>query len=109
VIAAVTTLVLGGGAAVAAQQVQEEEVTPIDEGTTPAESGQEDETTSETPEKLAKVDRAAVALDAFPGEVREAKLENEGGFAVYEVVGTGNGEVLGQEIEADEGPEEDAR
>jgi len=135
VVAATTILVLGGGAAVATQQLEEEEEAPIDKGATPAENGQQDETASETPAKLVKVDRAAAeaaALDAVPGEVRETELENEGGFVVYEVeivdgaprparsprrpagglrevvVDAGNGEVLGQEIEEDEGPDEDA-
>ena len=88
VVAAATTLVLGGGAAVATQQLEEEEEAPIDKGATPAENGQQDETASETPAKLVKVDRAAAeaaALDAVPGEVRETELENEGGFVVYEV------------------------
>lgn len=58
--------------------------------------------------------------------MRETELENEGGFVVYEVeivgeapglpeglrrevvVDAGNGEVLSQEVEEDEGPEEDA-
>ena len=118
VIAAATTLALGGGAAVASQQVEEEEKAPVDKGTTPAESGQENETAFEIPAKLAKVDWAAAeaaALDTVPGEVRETELENENGFVVYEVevagddgklhevvVDAGNGEVLAQETEENE-------
>ena len=88
-------LALGGGAAIAAQQ----------QGPEP------------------KIDRAAAeeaALGAFPGEVKETELEREGGSSVYEVeiagndgklrevtVDAGNGQVLGQEIEEEEGIEDD--
>ena len=91
---AVTILALGGGAAIAAQQ-----------GGQPT------------------IDRGAAeeaALGAVPGEVKETELEREGGSRVYEVevagndgklrevtVDAGNGRVLGQEMEAEEGLEED--
>jgi hypothetical protein len=85
-------LALGGGVAVAAQQ-------------------------QEPP----KVDQAAAeeaALGAVPGEVQETELESEGGATTYEVeiagkdgkyhevtVDAGDGSVLGQETEEDEGSE----
>ena len=90
----VAILALGGGVAVAARQ-------------------------QEPP----KVDRTAAeeaALGAVPGEVKETELEREGGSPVYEVevlgedgrlhevaVDAGDGKVLGQETEEDEGSEGD--
>ncbi len=92
--AVVAILALGGGAAIAAQQ-----------GAQPT------------------IDRAAAeeaALGAVPGEVKETELEREGGSRVYEVevagndgklhevaVSAGDGRVLGQETEEDEGSEDD--
>lgn len=88
------TLALGGGVAIAAQQ-----------GAQPT------------------IDRAAAeeaALGAVPGEVKETELEREGGSSVYEVevvgndgklrevtVDAGNGRVLGQEVEEEEGLDDD--
>ena len=70
---------------------------------------------------LAKIDQAAAekaALDAVPGTVRDAELGNENGFVVWEVevqasdgtlqevkVDAGNGQILAQEAENDEGSE----
>jgi uncharacterized membrane protein YkoI len=125
-VAAVAVLALGGGATITAQQ---EDETPITGGTitAPAGSNQEDEATEEegkSLEKLARMDRGAAeeaARGVVPGKVREVELESENGFVVYEVeiagedgrlheviVDAGNGEVLGQEIEQDEGSEDDA-
>ena len=72
-------------------------------------------------EGLAKIDQAAAekaALDAVPGTVRDAELGNENGFVVWEVevqasdgtlqevkVDAGNGQILAQEAENDEGSE----
>jgi uncharacterized membrane protein YkoI len=72
-------------------------------------------------EGLAKIDQAAAekaALDAVPGTVRDAELGNENGFVVWEVevqasdgtlqevkVDAGNGQILAQEAEDDEGSE----
>jgi outer membrane murein-binding lipoprotein Lpp len=91
----VAILALGGGVAIAAQQ----------QGEPP------------------KVDQAAAeeaALGAVPGEVKETELEREGGATIYEVevagedgklhevaVDAGDGRVLGQEMEEDEGSEND--
>jgi len=93
----------------------------------PAESeaaeGQENEAAeSKQLEGLAKIDQAAAekaALDAVPGTVKDAELGNENGFVVWEVevqasdgtlqevkVDAGNGQVLAQEAEDDEGSEE---
>jgi uncharacterized membrane protein YkoI len=71
--------------------------------------------------KLTRIDRAAAeeaTLSTVPGEVREVELENENGFVVYEVevasqdstlyeviLDAGNGEVLGMEVEEEEGLE----
>ena len=93
-VVAVAVLALGGGVAIAAQQ-------------------------QEPP----KVDQAAAeeaALSAFPGKVQETELEREGGATIYEVeivdkdgnlhevaVSAGDGKVLGQETEEDEGSEEE--
>jgi hypothetical protein len=92
----VAILALGGGVAVAQQQ-------------------------GEPP----KVDQAAAeeaALSAVPGEVKETELEREGGATIYEVevagndgklhevaVDAGDGKVLGQETEEDEGSENEGR
>jgi uncharacterized membrane protein YkoI len=70
---------------------------------------------------LAKIDQAAAekaALDAVPGTVKDAELGNENGFVVWEVevqasdgtlqevkVDAGNGQILAQEAEDDEGSE----
>lgn len=72
-------------------------------------------------QELVKIDRAAAeeaALGAVPGEAREVELDSESGFVVYEVevagkdgslhevvVDAGNGEVLGKEVEVEEGAE----
>lgn len=72
-------------------------------------------------EGLAKIDQAAAekaALDAVPGTVKDAELGNENGFVVWEVevsandgtlqevkVDAGNGQILAQEAEDDEGSE----
>ena len=116
--AAVAILTLGvGGVAIATQQGQED----IKGGTTaaPAGSGEENEADGKSLERFAEIDRSAAekaALDAVSGEVRDVELENENGFVVYEVevagqdgklrevvVDAGNGRVLDQEIEAEEG------
>jgi uncharacterized membrane protein YkoI len=131
--AAAATLALGGGgAAIAAQQAAEEEG-PLKDGsiTAPVGSGGENEAAgSEVAEEkaearhvrdlqqLTRIDRAAAeetAPGTVPGEATEVKLENEGGFVVFEVevagddgglhevvVDAGNGEILGQEIEEGE-------
>jgi uncharacterized membrane protein YkoI len=72
-------------------------------------------------EGLAKIDQAAAekaALDAVPGIVKDAEPSNENGFVVWEVevqapdgtlqevkVDAGNGQILAQEAENDEGSE----
>jgi Peptidase propeptide and YPEB domain len=82
--------------------------------------GQENEATeSKQLEELSKIDQAAaekVALAAVPGTVKAAELSNENGFVVSEVevqgsdgtlkevkMDAGNGQVLAQGAEDDEG------
>ncbi len=84
--------------------------------------GQENEAAeSKQLEGLAKIDQAAAekaALDAVPGTVKGTELGNENGFVVWEVevqasdgtlqevkVDAGNGQILAQEAEDDEGSE----
>jgi uncharacterized membrane protein YkoI len=84
--------------------------------------GQENEAAeSKQLEGLAKIDQAAAeraALDAVPGTVKDVELGNENGFVVWEVevqasdgtlqevkVDAGNGQILAQEAENDEGSE----
>ena len=125
--AAVTALALGGGgAALAAQQTQEEEQDI--KGAVVAPTGSSEAEAAETEEpgglaELTRIDQTAAeeaALGAVPGAVREVELENENGFVVYEVelagqdgalnevvVDAGNGEILGLEVEEEEGLEGD--
>jgi uncharacterized membrane protein YkoI len=74
-------------------------------------------------QSLAKIDQAAAekaALDAVPGEVKKTELDNENGSVVYSVqvmdkdgklqevkVDAGNGQVLSQEADDNEGPDGD--
>jgi uncharacterized membrane protein YkoI len=84
--------------------------------------GQDNETAeSKQLEGLAKIDQTTAekaALAAVPGTVKDAELGNENGFVVWEVevqgsnstlqevkVDAGNGQVLAQEAEDDEGSE----
>jgi uncharacterized membrane protein YkoI len=133
--AAVLTLGAGGTAIAAQQGAlpgqEDQEKDPAINGSVAAPPETEANDATETPESeaaeaeqlksLAKIDQAAAekaALDAVPGEVKETELDNENGFVVYSVevmgqdgklqevvVDAGDGTVLAQEAEEDEGSE----
>lgn len=85
------------------------------------ETSQSDAAEAKQLESLAKIDQAAAekaALDAVPGEVQQTELDNENGSVVYSVeilgqdgklqevvVDAGDGKVLAQAAEEDEGQE----
>jgi uncharacterized membrane protein YkoI len=127
--AAAAVLTLGGGAAIAAQNpaettgtegAKQEEQDPNIKGSIAAPAENEAAESIQL-EGLAKIDQAAAekaALDAVPGTVKDAELGNENGFVVWEVevqasdgtlqevkVDAGNGQILAQEAENDEGSE----
>jgi uncharacterized membrane protein YkoI len=112
---AATALTVGGGAAIAQQAPQ----------TTGDETRQEEQNEAAEAQQLqslAKIDQNAAeqaALQAVPGTVKEVELGNENGYVVWEVevagndgtlyevkVDAGNGQVLHQETEDDEGSEQ---
>lgn len=132
--AAAAILTVGaGGTAIAAQQGalpgQEDEPAVSGSVAAPAETEANDATEgpdneaaeSKQLEGLAKIDRAAAekaALQAVPGKVKKTELDNENGSVVYSVeimgqdgklqevvVDAGDGKVLAQEAEEDEGSE----
>lgn len=85
------------------------------------ETSQSDAAEAKQLESLAKIDQAAAekaALDAVPGEVQQTELDNENGSVVYSVeilgqdgkfqevvVDAGDGKILAQQAEEDEGQE----
>ncbi len=113
------------------QTTQQEEQEPSVNGSVAAPAETEADDATEGPENetaeakqlkgLAKIDQTAAekaALDAVPGEVKETELDNENGSVVYAVevtdkdgqlqevlVDAGDGTVLAQEAEEDEGSE----
>jgi len=132
--AAAAILTLGaGGTAIAAQQgaLPGQENEPAVSGSVAAPAETEANDATEGPENeaaeskklegLAKIDQAAAekaALNAVPGEVQKTELDNENGSVVYSVeimaqdgtlqevlVDAGDGKVLAQEAEEDEGSE----
>jgi uncharacterized membrane protein YkoI len=133
--AAAAVLTLGGGAAIAAQNpaettegAKQEVQDPNTKGSIAAPAGNEEAEGQENEaaeskqlEGLAKRDQAAAekaALAAVPGTVKAAELGNENGFVIWEVevqgsdgtlkevkVDAGNGQVLAQGAEDDEGSE----
>lgn len=129
-VVAASVLTVSAGTAIAASQqsqdtgkqdAQEEQDSAI-KGTIPApEAKGEENDAAETKrlEGLAKIDKAAAekaALDAVPGTVKETQLQDDDGFVVYEVkvagkdgkphevkVDAGDGTVLGQEADDNDG------
>ena len=112
---AATVLTVGAGTAVAAAQQSQGTVAAPE-----ANSEQDPATEANQLQGLAKIDQATAekaALNAVPGQVQKTELGDENGFVVYDVevlgndgkttdvqVDAGNGQVLGQENENDDGP-----
>jgi uncharacterized membrane protein YkoI len=131
VLAIVGVVILGGVAtafAAGGERDEDNEASQALKGSVaaPKENGSDDEAAqAQELQKLAKIDQSTAeksALQAVPGTVNSAKLDNEKGFVVYEVevagndgqthqvkVDAGNGEVLqqdaGEENESGEGGE----
>ena len=140
--AAAAALIVGGGAAIAAGQATEQKEpsykgsiqAPSDaerDGTTEDAKGSENEAGDERSEaaeeqklqSLAKIDRSQAeqtALKEVPGTVKEAELDDENGYVVWEIevaadggsyreveVDAGNGRILAQEAEDNEGSAQD--